>query len=410
MNLTDYPIARVREDFPILQRRVHNKPLTYLDSAATSQKPRQVVERMSRFYLEEYGTVRRGAYLLSQEATALFEATREQARAFLNAPRKEEVVFVRGTTEAINLVATSFSRGLLKPGDEVLISEMEHHANIVPWQLACAQSGAALKVIPIDDAGDLRLDLLPGLLSERTRIVSITHVSNALGTVNPVAEVARMAHAVGAYVMVDGAQSAAHGVVDVQALGCDLYACSGHKMLGPAGVGLLWGRYDLLAQMPPYQGGGDMIVSVSFDGTTYEDPPHRFEAGTPPIADVIGLGEALRYIEALGRPQIAAWEDALLSAACARLPAEVPGLRLVGAPKKRAGLVSFVIDGVHPFDLSTLIDHEGVAIRVGHHCAQPVMRRYGLAATARASFGPYNTPADIDALIRALHVACNLLR
>jgi cysteine desulfurase/selenocysteine lyase len=406
----NYPIAKVREDFPILTRLVHGRPLVYLDSAATAHKPRSVVERMSRFYLEEYGTVRRGVYLLSQEATALFEGVREQVRTFLNAARKEEIVFVRGVTEAINLVATSFSRGPLKAGDEVVISEMEHHANIVPWQLACAQVGATLRVVPIDDNGDLRLDALQDLLNPRTKIVSLTHVSNALGTVNPIAQIAPMVHAVGALLMVDGAQSAAHMPVDVQALGCDFYTCSGHKMLGPSGVGVLYGRYACLAEMPPYQGGGDMIQTVTFEGTTYEDPPHRFEAGTPPIAEVIGLGEALRYIEALGRPAIHAWEEGLLAEVCERLPREVPGLRLIGAPRERSGLVTFVVDGVHPFDLGTLVDHEGVAIRVGHHCAQPVMRRFGVPATARVSFAPYNTREEIDVLVRALRSALSLLR
>ena len=404
---TDYPIDAIRADFPMLKRPMNGRPLVYLDSAATTHKPQQVIDRLSRFYSEEYATVRRGAYSLSHASTALFEGVRAQTAAFFNAGRPEEIVFVRGVTEAVNLVATAiWSR--LRPGDEVLVSTMEHHSNIVPWQLVAARAGAIVRPIPIDDRGELDLEALEGMLSEKTRLVSVVHVSNGLGTVNPVAEVARLAHSVGALCMVDGAQSAPHMVIDVQALGCDLFACSGHKMLGPTGVGVLWGRYDVLASLDPYQGGGEMIDVVTFAGTTFDDPPYRFEAGTPAFAQVVGFGAALSYLSALGMDRIADWDAHLLDYATAALDT-VPGLRRIGTAAHRSGLVSFVIDGTHPADIGSILDQEGIAIRVGQHCVQPVMARFGLHSTARASFGVYTTTAEVDALVRGLHTARDIL-
>jgi cysteine desulfurase/selenocysteine lyase len=397
-------VSSIRADFPILASRVNGKPLVYLDNAATSQKPLVVIEAVRRFLAEENANVHRGVHYLSERATLAFDAVRGQARAFLNAPAEHEVIFVRGTTEAINLVAQSYGRSVLKPGDEILLTTMEHHSNIVPWQLIAGQTGAVVRAIPINDAGEVDLEAYRRLLSPRTRIVGVVHVSNALGTVNPVAEMTRMAHEAGAIVLVDGAQAAPHLPIDVQALGCDFYACSGHKVFGPTGVGLLWGRTALLERMPPWQGGGDMIHTVSFAGTTFAPLPAKFEAGTPAIAEVIGLGAALGYIRKLDFAAVRAYEHDLLAHATEQVRA-VPGVRLVGTAADKAGVLSFTLDGVHAHDLGTILDSEGVAIRAGHHCAQPVMERYGLHATARASFAFYNTYDEVEVLVRGLHRA-----
>ncbi|MEM7435919.1 MAG: cysteine desulfurase [Myxococcota bacterium] len=399
--MTALDVEAVRAQFPILQKEVHGRPLIFLDSAATSLKPQVVVDTIAKFYAEEYATVRRGVYSLSQEATARYEGVRTQAAEFLGAKEPDEVVFVRGVTEAINLVAYSHGRKVLGPGDEVLITEMEHHSNIVPWQIVCQETNATLKVASFDDSGQLDLTDIREKITARTKIVSMVHVSNALGTVNPVAEITRLARQVGAVTIVDGAQSTPHIPLNVQSLGADFFACSGHKMFGPTGVGLLYGRKELLASMPPWMGGGEMIDRVTLEESTYDDPPHRFEAGTPPIAQVIGLGAAMAWIEALSRPAIAAHEHALLTYAT-RAIEELPGVRVVGTAPMKAGILAFTLDGIHPFDIGTLLDEQGIAIRVGHHCAQPVMQHYGVPATARASFGPYNTKSDIDGLIDGL--------
>lgn len=401
-------LERYRDDFPQLQRKIYDHPLTYLDTAATSLKPRQVIERLSEFYLHEYGTVRRGVYLLSQEATKTFEGVRASAARFLNAGRAEEVVFVRGVTEGMNLLANSLGEWRLEPGDEILISEMEHHANILPWQFVAKRTGAKIIVAPITDKGDIDLDALRERVTSRTKIVSIVHISNALGTVNPVAAIGEIAHEAGALMIVDGAQSAPHIPVDVQALGCDFYVCSGHKMYGPTGAGLLYGRYELLAEMPPFLGGGEMIDKVTFESATFEEPPHRFEAGTPQIGEVIGLGAAIDYLNAIGMSAIAE-HDAALTRYCEEKIREVPGVQVIGSPRLRSGLVPFVMEGGHPFDIGTLLDREGIAIRVGHHCAQPLLRRLGLSATARASFGIYNNFDDIDRFIDGLNFVSEML-
>jgi cysteine desulfurase/selenocysteine lyase len=405
-------IADIRRDFPLLceqpgshragdGRPARGAPLVYLDNAATTQKPKAVIDRLSRFYLEENANVQRGVYALSERATAAYERARVTIQRFVNAASPGGIVFVRGTTEAINLVASAWGRAHLHAGDEVVVSEMEHHSNIVPWQIVCAEKRASLRVIPIDDAGDLRLEEYKRLLTERTRLVSIVHVSNALGTVNPVQEIVRIAHDRGIPVLVDGAQAVAHMPVDVQELGCDFYAFSGHKVYGPTGVGVLYGRPGMLDALPPYQGGGGMIRSVTFDHTVYADAPQRFEAGTPDIGGAVALGCALEYLEAVGFDQVAAHEHELLAYAAATL-SSVRGLRIIGDPGRRAAIVPFVVEGVHPHDVGTLLDHEGVAVRAGHHCCQPLMKRLGLAATVRASLALYNTRDDIDALAAAV--------
>jgi cysteine desulfurase/selenocysteine lyase len=395
-------VDRIRADFPILAQTAHGKPLVYLDSANTSQKPRAVIEAESRVYREIYSNVHRGVYDLAVKAEKAFEGARETVRRFINAPESREVIFVRGTTEAINLVAQTFGRQRLKPGDEILISGLEHHSNIVPWQMACEQAGGVLRVAPITDGGEIRLDELERLLSPRTRLVAVGHVSNALGTVNPVKRIVELAHAQGVPVLVDGAQGVPHLPVDVQALGCDFYAFSGHKAFGPSGIGVLWGRASLLESMPPWQGGGDMILSVTFEKTTYNAIPYKFEAGTPNIAGTIALAAALDYLSGIGMERIAAYEHELLAYAHEAL-ATVPGLRFIGTAQEKAGVVSFVLEGVHPHDMGTVLDYEGVAIRTGHHCAQPVMERFCVPATARASLALYNTRAEVDALVRGLH-------
>jgi cysteine desulfurase/selenocysteine lyase len=395
-------ITAIRADFPILQQEHHaGMPLIYLDNAATSQKPRAVIEAMDDYYRRYNANVHRGVHKLSEEATAAYEQARIKIRKFINASSKREIIYTRGTTEGINLVAQSWGRANLRPGDEILITWMEHHANIVPWQMVCEQTGAVLKVAPIDERGMLRIDLFQEMLSSRTRLVAFTHVSNALGTILPAAELTRMAKAVGARVLIDGAQAVPHERVDVQALGCDFYVFSAHKLYGPTGVGVLWGREAVLRDMPPWQGGGDMILRVSFSGTTYNDLPWKFEAGTPNISGVIGLGAAIDWLEQLGLERVRAHEQRLLAYGTAALAA-VPGLRIIGTADHKASVISFTLEGVHPHELGTILDSEGVAVRTGHHCAMPVMDFFDVPATARASFGCYSNEADVDALVDAL--------
>ena len=394
-------LAARSADFPILAQPVRGRRLVYLDNGATTQKPEQVIEAERRFYRESNANIHRGVHWLSQHATDLYELARERVRGLLNAAHADEIVFTRGTTEAINLVAYSWARANLKPGDEIVLTTLEHHSNIVPWQLVCEQTGAVLKVVPITDAGELEPGAYESLLGERTRLVALVHVSNALGTVNPVREMVERAHAVGAIVLVDGAQAVAHQPVDVQALGCDFYAFSGHKLYGPTGTGALYGRRELLAAMPPWQGGGDMIRTVAFEGSTWADPPQRFEAGTPNIAGAVGLAAAIDYVRGIGLERIAAHEAALLAHATEALQA-VPGVQLIGTAADKAGIVSFMVDGIHPHDLGTILDSEGVAIRAGHHCAMPVMTRFGIPGTARASFALYNGERDVAALVDAI--------
>ncbi len=392
----------LRRDFPVLEREVHGSPLVYLDNAASTQKPQAVIDAELDCYRRYYANVHRGVHTLSQESTAAFEGARGRVRRFLNAPSEQEIVFVRGTTEAINLVAHSFVEPRVKPGDEIVVTHMEHHSNIVPWQLLCERTGAVLRVVPISDAGEFEVADVEAALTARTRFLSLVHVSNVLGTVNPVREIVAAAKSRGVPVLVDGAQATPHMPVDVQELDVDFYAFSGHKIYGPTGIGVLYGRYDLLAEMVPYQGGGDMIRTVSFAGTEYADPPARFEAGTPNIAGAIGLGAAVDYLLAIGLERIAAYEAELVAYA-AEAMAEVPGIRLIGTPRRRAGAVSFVMPEAHPHDIATILDQQGIAIRAGHHCTEPLMERYGVPATARASFGLYNTRDEVDALVAGLH-------
>ncbi len=405
----EFDVERVRGDFPILRQKVRGKRLVYLDSAATAQKPQAVVDAVARFYLDDNANVHRGVHALSERATAAYEGARAKVAGFLGAADPREVIFVRGTTEAVNLVAQSFGRARVGPGDEVLITEMEHHSNIVPWQMLCQEKGATLRVSPVDDRGHLLLDELERRLGPRTRLLAVTHVSNALGTVNPVKRIAAMARARGVPVLVDGAQAVPHLPVDVADLGCDFYAFSGHKVFGPTGIGVLWGKAEHLEAMPPWQGGGDMILSVSFERTVYNQIPYKFEAGTPHMAGAVGLGAALDWLQGLDRAGAEAHERDLLAYGTARLT-EIPGLRLVGTAPEKAGVLSFVLDDVHPHDIGTILDREGVAIRTGHHCAQPVLRRLGLQATARASLALYNTREDIDALVRGLGRVKELFR
>lgn len=403
-----FDVAAVRRDFPVLGRTVHGRPLSYLDNAASSQRPRAVIDAISSYYENSHANVHRGVHTLSQEATDLFEGAREKVRRFINARSTKEVVFVRGTTEAINLVAQSYGRPRFGPGDEILVSWLEHHANIVPWQMLCEQTGATLKVAPITRTGEVDFSAFAALLSPRTKLVALAHVSNALGTVIPVHRFISAARTQGVPVLLDGAQAVPHLKVDVQALDCDFYAFSGHKMCGPTGIGVLYGREELLGAMPPWQGGGDMILAVSFGKTVYNGLPWKFEAGTPDIAGAIGLGAAIDYLETLGMERIAAVEHELLLYANQQLAA-VPGLRFVGTAPDKAAVVSFTIDRVHPHDLGTILDQEGVAIRTGHHCAMPVMEFFGLPATARASFAFYNTHAEVDRLVDALRTAQEML-
>jgi cysteine desulfurase/selenocysteine lyase len=396
-----YDVARVRSEFPILARQINGKPLVYLDSAASSQRPLAVLRAIELYETTMHANVHRGVHTLSQTATEAFENAREIVRRFLNARSTREIVFVRGTTEAINLVANSWGRGHVGPGDEILITYLEHHANIVPWQMLCAATGAQLRAAPVRPNGELDLEAFRKLLSARTRLVAVAHVSNALGTILPVQEIVHLAHARGVPVLLDGAQAVPHQTVDVQAIDCDFYAFSGHKVYGPTGIGALYARESLLAAMPPWQGGGDMILSVGIESSTYNELPWRFEAGTPNISGAVGLGAALEYVESLGRPVIAAHEHTLLELVTERLSA-LPRLKLIGTASAKAAVVSFVMDGVHPHDIGTILDSEGIAIRTGHHCAMPIMEAFGLAATARASFGCYNNAEDVDRLVEGL--------
>lgn len=402
-------VARVRKDFPILERGVRGRRLAFLDSAASAQKPRQVIETLSRFYGQDYANIHRGVYELSERATHGFEEARAKVARLLGASSPREIVFTRNATEAINLVASSWGRHHLGEGDEVLVTHMEHHANIVPWQLLCEERGAKLRVAPIDDAGELLLDELEKLIGPRTRLVSVTHVSNALGTVNPVAELVRMAHDRGVPVLLDGAQAVPRMPVDVGALDCEFYVFSGHKTYGPSGIGVLYARAELLEAMPPYQGGGEMITSVTFEKSTWNEIPHKFEAGTPAIAEAVGLGAAVDYLNDLGLERIARHEAEILAYGTERL-AEIPGLRLIGTAREKTGVLSFVLEDVHPHDLATILDQHGVAVRAGHHCAQPVMERFGVPATTRASLGVYSDREDVDQLVAGLHEAIQVFR
>jgi len=402
-------LERIRADFPVLSRRVNGRPLAYLDNAASSQQPAAVIEAVAGYARAHHANVHRGVHTLSQEATALYEGAREKVRRFVNAASLAEVVFVRGTTEAINLVAQSYGRPRVAAGDEIVVTRLEHHSNIVPWQMLAAQTGARLRVVPIDARGVVDFDAYLGLLGPRTRLVALAHVSNALGTVLPVADFVAAARARGIATVVDGAQAVPHLAVDVQAIGCDFYAFSAHKMYGPTGIGALVAREALLAGMPPWQGGGDMILTVSFEGSTWNHLPHRFEAGTPNIGGAVGLGAAIDYLQGIGAARIAAHEQDLLDYATARL-AGIPGLALVGTAPDKSSLVSFTVEGVHPHDLGTVLDSRGIAVRTGHHCAMPVMEFFGVPATTRASFGLYNTRAEVDALRDALDDAVRMLR
>jgi cysteine desulfurase / selenocysteine lyase len=397
-------VDKIRADFPILKRKIHGKPLVYLDNGATSQKPQVVIDALNRYYTAENSNIHRGVHFLSEHATAAYEAARQKIKSFVNARSEQEIIFVRGTTEAINLVAQSYGRTFLKPADEIIVSAMEHHSNIVPWQILCEQIGARLQVIPINHDGELVLDEYRRLLNEKTKLVSVTHVSNALGTIVPVKEMVRLAHERQVPVLVDGAQAVPHLKVDVQELGCDFYAFSGHKLFGPTGVGILYGRAELLDAMPPYQGGGDMISLVTFEKTHYNVLPYKFEAGTPHIAGGIGLGAAIDYLGSLDWQQVAAHEHNLLSYATAAL-ADIDGLRIIGTAKDKVGVVSFVFDHVHAHDVGTILDQEGVAVRAGHHCAMPVMQRFGVPATTRASFALYNTRQEVDVLVKGIQRA-----
>jgi cysteine desulfurase/selenocysteine lyase len=394
-------VARIRADFPILGLKVNGKPLAYLDNAASSQMPQVVIDRLVRYQTAEHANIHRGVHYLSEIATAAYEGARGTIRRFVNAHEDREVIFTRGTTDSINLVAHGFGRAFVGAGDEIIVSHLEHHSNIVPWQMLCEERGAKLKVIPINDAGELLIDEYERLFGPRTRLVALTHVSNALGTINPVREMIAFAHARDVPVLIDGAQAVPHMKVDVRDLDCDFYAFSGHKMCGPTGIGILYGKSQWLEKMRPFEGGGDMILSVTFEKTTYNTIPHKFEAGTPPIAGAIGLGATVEYLESVGLERIAAHEHALLEYATAQVSA-LEGVHIIGTARNKAAVLSFTVDGVHPHDVGTILNDEGVAVRTGHHCAQPVMQRYGIAATARASFYLYNTFEEVDQLVQAI--------
>ncbi len=396
-----FDVWRTRQDFPILKELIYGRPLVYLDNAATSQKPQEVIDAMSRFYLKSNANVHRGMHYLAERATEEYEGVRTKVQRFLNAEHASELIFVRGTTEAINLVAQTYGKGHVGSGDEVLITAMEHHSNIVPWQMLCEEKGAHLRIAPINDAGELLLDEFEDLIGPRTRLVAVTHVSNVLGTINPIQCIVEMAHAHGARVLVDGAQATPHLKVDVQALGCDFYALSGHKMYGPTGIGVLYGRRELLEEMPPYQGGGDMILSVSFEKTVYNKSPNKFEAGTPNMAGAVGLAGAIDFLAGLEHDALIAHEDDVLAYGISSL-SEIPGLQLIGTAHAKTSVLSFMLDGIHPHDIATILDREGIAIRAGHHCAQPLMKRFGVAAMTRASLACYSTREDIDALVVGL--------
>ena len=397
----EFDVDKIRRDFPILRQRVHGRRLVYLDNAATSQKPQVVMDAIGQYYERDNSNIHRGVHFLSEHATEEFEGARRIMESFLNAADASEIIFVRGATEAINLVAQTYGRTHVHAGDEVLITAMEHHSNIVPWQILCEEKGARLRVAPITDSGELLLEDFENLLGPRTKIVAVTHVSNALGTINPVQRIIEIAHRGNIPVLVDGAQAVPHLKVDVQALGCDFYVFSGHKVYGPTGIGVLYGKSALLDAMPPYQAGGDMISSVTFEKTTYNKLPYKFEAGTPHVAGAIGLGAAIEYVNGLGMDNIAAHEHELLAYATETVSA-VPGIRLIGTAKEKAGVLSFLLESIHAHDIGTILDQEGIAIRTGHHCAQPVMQRFGIAATARASFALYNTREEVDALVEGI--------
>jgi len=396
-----FDVERIREDFPVLRQMVNGKPLVYLDNAASSQVPQVVIDRGSAYLEDEHSNIHRGVHYLSQKATTAYEGAREKVKRFINAREAKECIFVRGATEGINLVMHGYGRKFIGPGDEIIISAMEHHANIVPWQMLCEEKGATLRVIPMNDAGELLQDEYHSLLNERTKFVAFTHVSNALGTINPVREMIDQAHKYGVPVLIDGAQSAPHMLVDVQDLDCDFYAFSGHKMFAPTGSGVIYGKAELLEKMNPFQGGGDMIRSVTFEKTTYAGLPNKFEAGTPAIASQIGLGAAIDYLNSIDREQAAAHEHELLRYATERLKA-IEGVRIVGTAREKTSVLSFVIDDIHPHDIGTILDQEGIAVRAGHHCAQPVMQRFNIPATARASFAFYNTKEEVDVLARTI--------
>jgi cysteine desulfurase/selenocysteine lyase len=399
---TPFDVAKLREDFPVLKQLIHGKPLIYLDNAATAQKPQSVIDAIVKFYAVDCANIHRGVHELSQRSTKTYEQTRTKVKKFLNARHQHEIIFVRGTTEGINLVTQTWGRTNIKAGDEIIIAGLEHHSNIVPWQMLCEETGALLRIIPIDDAGDLLLDEYAKLLNPRTKMVAIGQVSNALGTINPARKIIEMAHSAGALALVDGAQAVPHMKVDLQELDADFYAFSGHKLFGPTGIGVLYGKTDLLNAMPPYQGGGDMIRTVTFEKTTYNDLPYKFEAGTPDIAGGIGLGAAIDYVNHVGIENIAAYEHELLLYGTEAV-SQIPGLRIVGTAREKAAVISFVMEGIHPHDIGTVLDRMGIAVRTGHHCAQPVMDRYQIPATTRASFAFYNTTAEIDSLVAGLH-------
>lgn len=402
-------ISKIREQFPVLHQEVNGHPLVYFDNAATTQKPQQVLDALNDYYKSMNANIHRGVHTLADRATQAFEDTRESIRAFINAAEKEEVIFTKGTTDGINLIASSWGRANIKAGDEIIISTMEHHSNIVPWQMLCEERGASLRVIPVDENGDIIPEEFEKLLNERTRLISIVHVSNALGTINPVEMVIEKGHAVGATVVIDGAQASSHLTVDVQALDCDFYVFSGHKMYAPTGTGILYGKRSLLEAMPPYQGGGEMIKEVTFEKTTYNEIPYRFEAGTPNIADIVAFKHAVDFINSLGRENIAAYEDQLLQHANKQLSA-IEGIRFIGTAKRKVGVVSFVVEGVHHFDIGMMLDARGIAVRTGHHCTQPLMKRFDIDGTVRASFSVYNTTEEIDRLAEGLQAVIKMMR
>jgi cysteine desulfurase/selenocysteine lyase len=403
-----FDVRRIRRDFPILRQKIHGKPLVYLDNAATTQKPQAVLDAIAHFYDTDCSNIHRGIHTLSQRATDAYEAARSKVQHFVNAANPGEIIFVRGTTEGVNLVAQTYGRKHVGAGDEIVVTAMEHHSNIVPWQVLCQEKHARLRVAPINDAGELLMDEFEKLLNPKTRLVAVGHVSNALGTINPVRQIAELAHRHDVPVLVDGAQAVPHLPIDVQALGCDFYAFSGHKVYGPTGIGVLYGREDLLEHMPPYQGGGEMISTVTFERAFYKEPPFRFEAGTPNVAGAIGLGAAIDYVTQLDRVVMAQYEDELLAYGT-KVLSSVPGLRLIGTAREKTGVLSFEMDTIHPHDIGTILDREGVAIRTGHHCAQPLMERLRVPATARASLAFYNTQAEIDALVAGLHTVREFL-
>ncbi|GIL21552.1 MAG: cysteine desulfurase [Bacteroidota bacterium] len=402
-------VQQIRSQFPILHQQVNGKPLIYFDNAATNQKPKQVIDALARYYENDNANIHRGIHTLAERATKAYEATRQAMQAFVHAKHEEEIIFTRGVTESINLVASSYGRAFLQAGDEVIISGLEHHSNIVPWQLICEERKAILKVIPITEIGELDLDAYKKLLSAKTKVVAVNHASNSLGTINPVKKIIELAHQVGAVVLIDGAQAAAHLPIDVQELDCDFYCISSHKMYGPTGTGILYGKKDLLEKMPPYMGGGEMIKEVTFAKTTYNDLPYKFEAGTPNIGDVIALNEAVNFIHALGKENIAAYEHELLVYAAARL-SSIQGVRLIGTAKEKVSVQSFVIDGIHHFDIGQMLDARGIAVRTGHHCTQPLMDRLGIEGTVRASFSVYNTKAEIDQLAEGVARIVNFMK